>query len=231
MLLYLLLAAAGLYAWKQMNPSGGGLGFGTTDDAGTETELGVTEDGTFVLVEKAPTGGVFAPPGAMSPIPPAIPGSVSLPPGTDQKSVWGEPKSMTVGHMGGQFTEWYAIEHPHPSVGSIGCGPGKSCCADCKKGVSGGAVRVGAMGAVPVRAIRELSAQLAARVAAGDPGARERAAQLFEVALSAGANAQERMIAEELVRAMDVFRPTGLPARRVRVAVDDPNIRRWALPG
>lgn len=102
MILLLLAAGLGLYMIGRMTPDGSVApgGFGSTDQV--PTELGIAEDGSFVIVEKMPDAS-FRPNNL---------GDIALPP--SQPPLQGKPKGVG----------WVPP--------NVGCAPGKQCCTDCK---------------------------------------------------------------------------------------------------
>ena len=223
MLLYALLAgAAGLLLWRRLNPDvAPGGGFGSSDADKPDVELGIAPDGTFVLVEVpkfVPGGG-----GPSSPMPPNLPPQSFAPPGAfagpGQPSVSmnapGYDGKVSVGHVGAR-----SCTGEPPS-----CAPGRDCCDDCRSGkISVGFVQPGTQ-VVPVRSLEGMAQNLARRMAAGDVDAMMRAKAILELALERG-DAQARFVAECVTRSLDAYRTPGGPElqRRVRVAIDDPNI-------
>ncbi len=110
MILFLLAAAAGLYLYGRMSPdasqSPGGFGVpGLPPPANIDpgTELGIAEDGSFVIVQKVAS---FRPNNL---------GEISLPP---------SQPSVSASYPGSSGVGWMPP--------SVGCAPGKQCCTDCK---------------------------------------------------------------------------------------------------
>ncbi len=182
MILLLLAAAAGLYMIGRMTPDGSAApgGYGNPGVPEPETELGIAEDGSFVIVEKLPDPGAVT----VTNVRPSNLGGIALPP-FSQPSV-----SASAGAVG-----WMPP--------SVGCAPGKQCCTDCKTAK----VRVGE--GIGLSRIDGMAAILAQRIHLGDLRATANAVQIFELGLS-GRDPQARYVAEALTLALDEYRmPSG----------------------